>query len=44
MGATDRRSGQKGDLYLRANVVLPKVEELDSELAKMMEEKLPGGE
>jgi len=31
----------KGDLYLKLNVVLPKVEELDSELAKMMEEKLP---
>jgi len=31
----------KGDLYLKLNVVLPKVEELDPELAKMMEEKLP---
>jgi curved DNA-binding protein len=31
----------KGDLYLKLNVVLPKVEELDSALAKMMEEKLP---
>jgi curved DNA-binding protein len=31
----------KGDLYLKLNVVLPKVEELDSEFAKMMEEKLP---
>ena len=44
MGVTDRKTKQKGDLYLRANVVLPKVEELDEELAKMMEEKLPGGE
>jgi curved DNA-binding protein len=31
----------KGDLYLKLNVVLPKVEELDREFAKMMEEKLP---
>jgi len=31
----------KGDLYLKLNVVLPKVEDLDEELAKMMEEKLP---
>ncbi len=30
-----------GDLYLELRPVLPKVEELDSELAKMMEEKLP---
>jgi curved DNA-binding protein len=32
---------QKGDLYLKLNVVLPKVEELDLELVKIMEEKLP---
>lgn len=44
MGAIDRKTKQKGDLYLEANIVLPKVEELDPELAKMMEEKLPGGE
>ncbi|MRJ02233.1 MAG: DnaJ domain-containing protein [Epsilonproteobacteria bacterium] len=44
MGALDRKTKVKGDLYLKANVVLPKVEELDPELAKMMEEKLPGGE
>ena len=31
----------KGDLYLKLNVILPKVEELDPELAKIMEEKLP---
>jgi curved DNA-binding protein len=31
----------KGDLYLKLNVVLPKVEELDSELAKLMQERLP---
>jgi len=30
-----------GDLYLELRPILPKVEELDPELAKMMEEKLP---
>ncbi len=44
MGVIDRKTKQKGDLYLKANIVLPKVEELDPELAKMMQEKLPGGE
>ena len=44
LGAVNRKTKQKGDLYLIANIVLPKVEELDPELAKMMEEKLPGGE
>jgi curved DNA-binding protein len=44
MGVLDRKTKEKGDLYLRANITLPKVEELDPELAKMMEEKLPGGE
>jgi curved DNA-binding protein len=31
----------KGDLYLKLNVLLPKVEELDEELVKLMQEKLP---
>ena len=44
MGAMNRKTKTRGNLYLTANIVLPKVEELDSELAKMMEEKLPGGE
>ena len=44
LGVTNRKTKIKGDLYLVANIVLPKVEELDTEFAKMMEEKLPGGE
>lgn len=44
LGIIDRKTGQKGDLYLESNIILPKVEELDSELAKMMQERLPGGE
>jgi len=41
MGAVNRKTNQKGDLYLKANIVLPKVEEMDEELVGMMEEKLP---
>ena len=44
LGVLNRKSKIKGDLYLMANIVLPKVEDLDPELAKMMQEKLPGGE
>jgi len=44
LGVTNRKTKIKGDLYLVANIILPNVEELDPELAKMMEEKLPGGE
>jgi curved DNA-binding protein len=44
LGVMNRKTKVKGDLYLIANIILPKVEELDPELAKMMEEKLPGGE
>ncbi len=40
-GIMDRKTKQMGDLYLKLNVILPKVETLDPELAKMMEEKLP---
>ncbi len=44
LGVLNRKSKIKGDLYLVANIVLPKVEDLDPELVKMMQEKLPGGE
>jgi len=40
-GVTNRKNGIKGDLYLKANVVLPKVEDLDKDLVKLMKEKLP---
>ncbi len=43
-GALNRKTKTKGDLYLRANIILPKVEDLDPTLAKMMEDKLLGGE
>ncbi|WP_026803698.1 DnaJ family protein [Aliarcobacter lanthieri] len=41
LGVLNRKSGIKGDLYLKANIVLPKLEDLDENLVKMMEDKLP---
>jgi curved DNA-binding protein len=40
-GVKDRKSGEMGDLYVKLNLKLPKVDELDEELAKHMIEKLP---
>jgi curved DNA-binding protein len=31
----------RGDLYLKANIVLPPVETLDKNLVELMKEKLP---
>ncbi len=39
-GVPDRKTAMRGDLYLIANVVLPDVDTLDSDLKKMLEEKL----
>lgn len=41
LGVLNRKAGAKGDLYLKANIVLPKIEDLDEELVKILEEKLP---
>lgn len=41
MGAMNRKTKIRGDLYLEANIVLPKVEDLDEDLVKVMKEKLP---
>ena len=41
LGVLNRKTGIKGDLYLKANIVLPKVEDLDENLVKILEEKLP---
>ncbi len=41
MGAMNRKTKERGNLYLEANIVLPKVEELDEDLVEMMKEKLP---
>lgn len=40
-GVTNRKTKVKGDLYLKANVLIPSGDTLDAELAKVMEEKLP---
>jgi curved DNA-binding protein len=41
LGAYNRKTKQTGSLYLKANIILPKVEDLDNDLVKMLEEKLP---
>ena len=40
-GAMNRKTGIKGDLYLKANIIIPNVEDLDKDLVKLMKEKLP---
>jgi curved DNA-binding protein len=40
-GAMNRKTKVAGSLYLKANIVMPKVDELDSDLSSMMQEKLP---
>lgn len=41
LGALNRKSGAKGALYLIANIVLPKIEELDENFVKELEKNLP---
>lgn len=41
MGAMNRKTKVRGDLHLRANIILPKVEDLDEKLVELMKEKLP---
>jgi len=41
MGAMNRKTKTRGDLYLKANIILPDVDTLDTELVEMMKEKLP---
>ncbi len=40
-GAMNRKAGVKGDLYLKANIIIPCVDDLDEDLAKLMQDKLP---
>jgi len=39
-GVPNRKTALTGDLYLVANVILPDVESMDSELKRLLEEKL----
>lgn len=41
MGAMNRKTKVRGNLYLEANIVLPKVDDLDADLVEIMKEKLP---
>jgi curved DNA-binding protein len=41
MGAMDRKTKTRGNLYLKANIVLPNVDELDRDLVEVMKDKLP---
>jgi curved DNA-binding protein len=41
MGVANRQSGVRGDLYLKANIVLPAVESLDEKLVDIMKQSLP---
>ena len=41
MGAMNRKTKTRGNLYLKANIVLPNVDELDEDLVELMKEKLP---
>jgi len=41
MGAMNRKTKQRGNLYLKANIVLPNVDDLDADLLELMKEKLP---
>ena len=40
-GVVNRKSKEMGDLYIRVNVLLPKIDELDEDLVTLMREKLP---
>ncbi len=40
-GVPNRKTAMRGDLYLKANIVLPKLEELDDGLIETMKERLP---
>ena len=41
MGAMNRKTKTRGNLYLKANIVLPSIDDLDEDLVEIMKEKLP---
>lgn len=41
LGVLNKKTNQKGDLYLKANIILPKIEDLDPKFVQMLEENLP---
>lgn len=44
MGVVNRQSGARGDLYLKANIVLPSVASIDAGLVEQMKKTLPQGD
>jgi len=43
MGIANRKTKERGNLYLKANIVLPAVDDLDEELIGLLQDKLPEG-
>ena len=41
LGALNRKTKQRGTLYLKANIVLPKIEDLDDAFVETLESQLP---
>ncbi len=41
LGALNRKTKLKGDLHLKANIILPKIDDLDEDLIEMLKDKLP---
>jgi len=41
LGVLNRKTKQRGSLYLKANIILPKVDDLDEDLKTILEKKLP---
>jgi len=41
LGALNRKTKQKGTLYLKANIILPKIDDLDEEFVATLEAQLP---
>jgi curved DNA-binding protein len=41
LGALNRKTKQTGDLYLKTNIIIPKLQDLDESLIKELEAKLP---
>lgn len=44
MGVMNRQTNVRGDLYLKANIVLPAVDKIDPALVEQMKKNLPQGE
>ncbi|MBL0687031.1 MAG: J domain-containing protein [Sulfurospirillum sp.] len=40
-GAMNRKAGIKGDLYLKTNIVIPSIDDLDDNLIELLKDKLP---